>query len=145
MAADKLGIDGQLNMQTDGVSGAAGWGEVVDVIDLEQSLDKNQIENTTRANNGWKSSKGGLKSGDLSFNVPWLSGNTHFQALVNAWLNGTHLGFQVFDGPVNPSGLIADFEVISVKLGQPRDGVQTADVSLSVTSIDTAPAWQDPT
>ncbi len=145
MAADKLGVDGVLNMQTDGVSGSDGWNELENIKDLAQKFTKNTIDNTTRANGGWRSKKGGLKEGDLTFNMPWLPADAKFQAFKNAWLNTTHLGFQVFDGSVNPSGLIADFNVIDFELTQNLEGVQEVSVSLAITHVDTAPSWQDPT
>ena len=145
MAADKLGVDGVLNVQSDGVSGSAGWVEADEVKDLAQKFTKNTIDNTTRANGGWRSKKGGLKEGDLTFNMPWLPANAIFVLLKNAWLNTTHLGFQVFDGSTNPSGLIADFNVIDFEVTQNLEGVQEVSVTLAITHVDTAPAWQDPT
>lgn len=144
MANDKLGIDGVLNMQIDGVSGIDGWVEQVNIADLTQKLTRAQIDNTTRANGGWRSKKGGLKEGDLTFTMPWLPADPSFQAIRAAWFSGDHLGFQVFDGSVNPSGLIADFVVVDFEVGQDKEAVQTVSVSCAVTHIDTPPAWQDP-
>ena len=145
MANDKLGIDGLLNYQTDGVSGSVGWVEAADIKDLTQKFSKNTIDNTTRANGGWRSKKGGLKEGDLTFNMPWLPAAAFFVLVKNAFLNGTHIGFQVFDGATNPSGLIADFHVVDFEVTQNLEGIQEVSVSLAITHINTAPAWQDPT
>jgi len=141
---DKLGIDAVLNVKLDGVSGVSAWAELVNIKDLEQGLTKDIIDNTTRANNGWKSKIGTLKEGDLTFTMPWSPSDPLFIGIRNAWTSGAAVGFQIFDGETNAAGLIADFGIGDFKWTQNSGGIQEASVTAFITFVDTAPAWQDP-
>jgi hypothetical protein len=60
-------------------------------------------------------------------------------------VNNTHIGLQVHDGPTNPGGLVADFDIIGFELSQELEEVQSVEVEAKVTYVDTAPDWMDPT
>lgn len=143
--ASKLGLDAVLNIQTDGVSGSAGWVEMTNVKDLDLNMSKGEADNTTRANNGWRSTKGTLKEGTLTFGMEYDPSDANFQAIKNAYLANSHVGFQVHDGSVNPGGLEADFDIIGFELSQQLEETQMVNVEAKVTYIDTAPDWTDPT
>lgn len=142
----RLGMNGKLWYQTDGVSGTAGWVLNDIVRDLTLSMTTEDADDTVRANSGWKSSTPTLKEGEVTFQIRYEPGNAHFTALKNAFMNSTHIGLSVNDSGVDQdsgNGLRADFGVANFSKNEELTGVQTFDVTLKVRHIDTAPVWYE--
>lgn len=142
--ASRYGIDGQLFYQTDGVSGIAGWVENGNIGDLAVNLSKEEVDDTVRANDGWKSTKGKLKDAEITFQMRADQDDPHYIAYRDAFLNDTHIGQRVYDGDAaDGNGLEADFVITGFNHSQNKSEVQMVDVTMKVTYVDTAPVWNE--
>lgn len=137
----KLGLEGQTFYQTDGVSGIAGWVEADSVKNVTLSLSKSEADNTTRANGGWKSTRGTLKDASIELELPHDPTDAHFAVFRDSYLNNTHIGLRVYDGDDN--GLEADVEVTDMQKSEDIEDVQTFTFTAKITYVDTAPAWNE--
>jgi len=134
--AGKTGDEGVLYRNVGGTYEAPNWVEMSNVRDVNLGLEKNRIDMTTRANNGWRANKGGLKDLSIETEIVWDPEDTHFDALLDSFLNGTALDLLVLDGPVTTSGSKGfrfQGEVFSFSRNEPRDDAMTASVTIAPT------------
>ena len=101
------------------------WTEGQEVKDVSLDLSRSEHDKTTRANGGMKAYAAGLLDSGINIEMPWLPGNSFFDALKTAFLNNTTVSIAVMDGPIATSGkqgLAANFVVTAFPQTQPIDG-----------------------
>lgn len=98
--------------------------------DVSLPLDKAEADMTTRANAGWKATRGGLKDGSLDFEMLWDPEDAGVQKIKAAFLANTTVLLAIMDGSIAVSdneGFVANFEIMSFPVNQPlEEGVTIA-------------------
>ncbi len=132
--SDKLGYECKLYYGTAlGAGDTAvdgGYTELTAAKDVSAPLDKAEADMTTRANNGWKSTRGGLKDGSLEFELKWDSDDAGVTFIRQAFMNNTKVLLAIMDGAITTNdneGFVANFEIMSFPVNQPlEEGVMVA-------------------
>ena len=109
------------------------WSEITAVRDLTCNLDKDEADMTTRANAGWKATRGSLRDGSLEFDLLYDSDDTHIKAIRDAYLGNNLIALAAMDGDIlvaGAEGFVANFEIMSFNHSQPL----TEGVTISVTA-----------
>lgn len=133
------GIDAKLYYATDGVSGGT-WVEAGNISADAINFTADEIEDTTRDNQGWKSFTTGLKDGTLEFTMNWLPSDAAFTAFKDAFDTPSHIGIRLLD-QAGGEGFEADFRVSGFSWDRSKDGVQEVTVSARPYYVDTAPTF----
>lgn len=139
----RLGLDAKLYRNT-GTAETPVWSEIGNVKDLTLTLERGETDVTTRANGGWRATKGGLKDASIEFQMLWNSDDTHFAALRTAFLNGASVELAAMSGPMNvetSEGLRATCEVLSFTRNEALEDAIAVDVTIKPTAAAAAPAW----
>lgn len=100
--------------------------------DVSVPLDKAEVDMTTRANAGWKRTRGGLKDGSLEFDVLWDSTDAGVTALRDAYLENTRMLLAIMDGDIavnNTEGFVANFEIMAFGRNEPLEEGVTVSVT----------------
>lgn len=111
----------------------ATWSEVTIVRDASANLDKDEADMTTRANAGWKATRGSLRDGSVEFELLYDSDNAALAAIRTAYLTNVRIALAVMDGDIavaGAEGFVANFEIMSFNVPQPL----TEGVTVSVTA-----------
>jgi len=114
----ELGHDGTLTI-----------GQVVQYVkDLNLNMDATEVDDTTRANAGWRSRRTGLRQWSADFSMVVKQGDTMFGTLQAAFANKTSVTVNVKDKFGNEvEGLCS---VSRFNRSEPLDDVVTVDVNL---------------
>ena len=74
--------------------------EIGNVKDLTLSLEAGEADITTRENSGWRATAPVLKEAQLEFEMQWKPGDAAFEAVRDAYINGTTLALAALtEGP----------------------------------------------
>ena len=137
-----LGRDGKLYIgttatadaqQTSYETAAAAASVLGNAKDVKLNLTKEQIDTTTRENNGWNQSAPGTKDGAIEFEMQWKPGDTIFETIRDAWLNDTELFAAALDGAYDTAGSqgpAGQFIVTDFSRNEPVKEAMTASVTL---------------
>ena len=143
----KLGMEGKLYRNTsvdpDPYANPV-WTEVTNVKDLTLNLEKGEADVTTRANDGWRATKGTLKEGSIEFEMMWDTEDAGFTAIQAAWFDGTDIEFAAMDGGIavaGTEGLRATCSVISFGRNEPLEEGMSVNVTVKPTYATNAPEW----
>lgn len=139
----RLGIEGKLYRNT-GTYASPTWNEIQNVRDLTFTLEKDEVDVTTRANSGWKAFRYTLKNASLEFDMLWDPSDEDVQALRDAFLNNTTIECLVLDGPVTTNGsqgLRATFDVGRFTRNEPMGDTMIVSVLLRPTAAQNPPEW----
>lgn len=140
----RLGIEGKLYRNV-GTYETPNWLEVSNVRDLTLTLEKDEVDTTSRANAGWKAFRYTLRNVSIEFDMLWDPSDLHLQVFLAAFLNsGAVIECAILDGPITASGsqgLRASFEVGRVTRNEPMGDVMTVNVLLRPTNAPIPPAW----
>lgn len=125
--------------------------EFDNVVDLSDNFTPVTADATTRstAKSGWEAEQTVLNSGQITFDMHALRGDTVTDAIIDAFLNQTLIAFADMDGTLsntagwvaNTQGLVANFSV-GATLSKPVKGIQTWSVTLTIAEY---PFWWKPT
>lgn len=116
------------------------------VQDLTLNLERNEIDVSSRSNNGWREFIGGLKNGGVDTSIRWDPGNAIFDFLFTSWQDATELGYFFADGAIGVTGtvgLLSNMKILTFTRNEPLEGALTADITLrpsSFTELYTIPA-----
>lgn len=118
------------------------WVEVTNIQDLTDNFTSEEVDITTRATAalGWSATAQTIKNGEITFTVLMDSADVLVAALVAAWLASGEIAILDMTGDKDEAGtfgLAANFSV-GLTFPKPVKGVQTADVTLKVSSY---PEW----
>jgi hypothetical protein len=142
--ASKLGMECKMFVGNNLLSNSVGpdditWTEQSNVRDLTQNLEKAEADVTTRANNGFRATRGTLKEGTLEFEMVWDTEDSGFTAIRNAWLDNTEISIAALDGDINDSdesveGLMSNFTVTNFSRSEALEEAVIMTVTLKVSS-----------
>ena len=121
------------------------WDELDNVKDLTLNLDKDEVDVTTRASNGFKEFADGLIDSSVEFSMVWDSGDAGFSAIQIAYFAKTAIEFLILDGDeatTGSQGLRATMMVKSFTRNENLGEALMVDVTVRpVKNADAAPAW----
>lgn len=78
--------------------------EMDNVTNVNLSMEANEANTTTRANQGWESTSPTLRRATLEFEMMFKPGDVQCQAIRNAYLSNGTLAFAALTGPLDESG-----------------------------------------
>ena len=78
--------------------------EIPDISDLTLTLDSTEANVSTRGGKGWAGTMQGLKSCSAEFDMLCNPGDTVYEAIRDAYLNGGHLAMAFLTGPLATAG-----------------------------------------
>lgn len=138
--------------EADPVSPGTYWTEICNVKDVSLSLEKDEVEVTTRCSNGFKEFVDGLTDASVTFQMLYNTSDAAFTAIQTAFFNKTPIEIAVMDGALpapsgsTSSGLRAQCMVRSFSRSESLGEALMSDVSLRpVANDDAAPAWYSDT
>jgi predicted secreted protein len=117
---------------------------VGNVRDVTLGLSRDEIDASARDSGDWEEVVSSLKSGEVSFQMRWNTGDANFATIRDAFLNGTAIALLVMDdltSVVGATGLDADFTILSFSVNQPLRDMVTVDITAKPTPSTRAPAW----
>ena len=124
------------------------WIEVCNVKDVSLTLEKDEIDVTTRCSGGFKEFADGLVDANITFQMLYNTNDTAFTAIQNAFFTKGSLEFAVMDGVLPPeagdtaAGLRAECMVKSFSRSESLGEVLMTDVALRPVSNDSSsPEW----
>lgn len=131
------GMFAVLKFKLGGVGSANPWTTLTNVRDLTLSVEAGEADVTTRANSGWRATLATLKEGTLEFEMVWEPGDAGFEAIKDAFLNGTVIGLAALDsGGASGEGLVADFSITNFSRAEPLEEAITVSVTAKVAVFD---------
>ncbi len=108
----------------------AEWTEITNIRDLTANLESGEADITTRANSGWRATAATLKAATLEFEMLWDTGDVGFDALKDAWLNGTEIGLAAMDGNIasaGQEGIVGNWRITNFSRSEPlEEGVMVS-------------------
>lgn len=133
----KIGIDAKLFI---GEAGTTPSDEYKFVREVGVSLERSEIDATTRAADGWEVMLPGLKKATLEFEIVPGPNDDVYAGLKTAFLGGGSKAIFVSDGDGN--GLDADWVFVEFTEDQKNDEVILTKVKARPTMDTRAPAWK---
>lgn len=130
---------GRLEVQTDGVSGSAGYNELTLIGDAELTMDRSMTPRPRRGTD-FKTSIGGQIEAEITGTITWDDADTVIAAMEAAFIAGTHIGIKFLDKE-SGTGLTLDCLISTWNHNQSEDTTQTVAISLVPYYADTDPAW----
>lgn len=80
------------------------WQELDTVRDVNLTLSSNEVDDTSRTTNGWRSKLAGLREWGADFEMIYDSANTGWQKVREAYFAGTAIEVLVLDGSILVDG-----------------------------------------
>ena len=142
--AKKVGLSCKLYYNT-GTYALPTWTEITDARDVTLSLEAGEADASTRGSGGWRETIQSLKDAGIEFEMAADSSSTVFDAIKDAFFDGTSLDVVALDGGSGVSGseglrMIA--AVSSFSRNEPLEETVTISVNLKPTpNDDTVPVW----
>tara|TARA_Y100000114_G_scaffold49162_1_gene44849 strand:- start:166 stop:621 length:456 start_codon:yes stop_codon:yes gene_type:complete len=131
-----------------GSYGSPTWVEICNVKDVTLSLEKDEVDVTTRCSGGFKEFADGLIDASVSFSMLYNTSDAAFTALQTAFFAKEKVEVAVMDGNIVPasgvtaSGLRSCCMVKSFSRNESLGEALMTDVSLRpVANDDAAPSW----
>ena len=128
------------------------WSEICNVKDLTLSLEKDEVDVTTRCSGGFKEYSDGLLDANVTFNMLYDPTDAAFTALQSAFFGKSAVEFAVMDGALPPAsgetsqGLRATCMVKSFSRSESLGEALMTDVAIRpVANDDAAPEWHSVT
>lgn len=122
----------------------AGFIVINPIRDATLSMEKSEIDASSRGGNGWRQNKTGLKNARLEMTCIWDPEDAAFTAMLDAFINNTQIVAAALDGahtdtPV--TGLYTEWEVQSFSEPQPLEDNVVAEITLIPARGALAPEW----
>lgn len=119
------------------------WSAITNVKDVTLSLDKDEIDVTTRASAGFKEFVDGLIDATIDFNILWDTDDTAFTAIRTAFFAKTAVEFLILDATTTTGqGLRATCMIKSFNRNETLGEALTVDVSVRpVRNSNSPPTW----
>lgn len=146
MSTVPLGLDAKLYRNT-GTYDSPNWVVIGNARDVTLNLTKGEADVTTRANNGWRATRGTLKDASIDFQMVWNPSDAGFAAIRDAFFGNTSIEIMALSGDKDDAeseGLRATCDVFSFTRNEALEDALTVDVSLKPTYATNAPTWIEP-
>jgi hypothetical protein len=137
--AVKIGLDAKAYY---GTSGSTATEELTNIRDATLNLETGEADITTRASNGWRSTKATLKDGTIEFEMVWDDADAGFTAIKDAYFNNTLIALLFLDQE-GGQGINADFTITNFSKSEPLEEAQTVSVTAKPSYDTRAPAWYE--
>jgi len=141
----KLGDEMKLYCCAAGIGGTPEWTEIGNVKDVKLNVSKAEADVSIRGGGGWKRTVGAMKDASIEFEMPWDTADAGFQAVKDAYFDGTLLGLAVMDGPIagaGSEGLWADCAILKFDRNEPLHDAVTVSVTAKPTHSENVPQWK---
>jgi predicted secreted protein len=139
----KLGLDAKL-YRNSGTYAIPAWNEITNAKDVTLNLEASEADASRRGSAGWRETLRGLKDGSVEFEMVYDGTDAEFQALRDAFLNGTTVEVAVLDGDVTTTGtqgLRATMSVINFSRNEPLEEALTVSVTVKPAPAANPPEW----
>jgi len=124
-----------------GTTGSPSWSEIDTVRDVTLQLSANEVDDTSRTTQGWRSKLSGLREWGADFEMIYDTSNTAWQKVREAYFAGTSIEILALDGDITvdgKQGLRGTVFVTSFERAEPLEDV----VSNSTTFVGNGtPTW----
>jgi hypothetical protein len=137
------GLECQLGLNT-GTWAAPIWSILTNVKDLTNPLNHAEIDTSSRASGGYRTSIPGFKEGEISWAMNYINGDTDFAAIQSAWENKTTVELFAANGviaTVGTEGFHSDCFIIGFELSQPLEGPVEVAVTAKAAITENVPEW----
>lgn len=104
--------------------------EHAEVRDVNIDMTATEVDDTTRGNLGWASSRQGLKKWSATWQQVVKAGDAVHTTLLNAFVNRTVIVVSLKSG-ASAREVTGNCEVMKYSMSQPLDGSITVDVAIS--------------
>lgn len=137
----KLGMEAKLYYDATPitVNAAAGsWTELSAARDVTTNMDKAEADVTTRANAGWRATRGALRDASVDFELVWDPDDTGIEAIREAYMTNSVIALAIMDGDcavAGSEGFAANFEVTSFNRSEPLEDAVTVSVTAKPASF----------
>ena len=121
-----LGYEGVLYYNT-GTEGSPTWTAIDTVRDVTANMEANDVDDTSRTTNGWRSRKQGLKQWGADFEMIYDPSNTAWQAVRSSFFSGDEIEILILDQDISvdgAEGLRGTVEVTNFEKTEPLEDVQ---------------------
>ena len=122
----------------------------IDLIDSTLNLSKNEVESSSRLNEGWATALSGLKNSEVTSAMPWQQSATppiYFDTIQDAFFNDTAIELYIMDGgPLTDagySGLHGTFSVLNFSRNEGLEDMVTADLTFKADGDQIKPEWSN--
>lgn len=139
----KLGLDAKL-YRNSGTYAVPAWNEILNAKDVTLNLEASEADASRRGSDGWRETLRGLKDGSVEFEMVYDGADAEFQALRDAFLNGTTVEVAVLDGDVattGTQGLRATMSVINFSRNEPLEEALSVSVTVKPAPAPNPPEW----
>ena len=115
----RLGIKAKIYHGAAGTTGVP-TNELTNVTDVTLTLDASEADVTTRDNDGFRATIAGLKECTIEFDMLYLSKDTGFRAIKNAWLKSEQIHLAALTS-ANGEGPVGDFSITGFSRAEPLE------------------------
>ena len=115
----RLGIKAKMYYGAAGTSGVPTQ-ELTNVTDVTVTLDAGEADVTTRDNDGFRATIGGLKECTLEWEMLYLPNDSGFKAIRNAWKDSDQIHLAALTGEKG-EGPVGDFSITGFSRSEPLE------------------------
>lgn len=133
-----LGMNAKIYQGATGAA-VATLSEMSNVKDVTLSLEADEADVTTRANQGWRATAPTLRQCTTEFEMLWKPGDPGFEAVKTAFLTSGTLRLAVLTGERTASGTegpLGDFSIINFSRNEPLAEGVTVSVTAKLAVFD---------
>lgn len=130
-----IGLEAKAYYKVGGFGGGGSWVELTNCKDLTSNAEKGEADTTTRANLGWRSTRGTLKTFSVDFQMLDDDADAAFVAFRDVFLSANDLiGMRVLD-EASGEGIEGDFSVTKFSRNEPLEEAISYDVTAKLTTF----------
>jgi len=130
----RLGIKAKIYHGAAGTTGVP-TNELTNVTDVTLTLDASEADVTTRDNDGFRATIAGLKECTIEFDMLYLSKDTGFRAIKNAWLKSEQIHLAALTS-ANGEGPVGDFSITGFSRAEPLEEAIKYSVTAKLSQWD---------
>ena len=134
----RLGIKGKMYYGTAGSTGIP-TKELTNITDVTITLDASEADVTTRDNDGFRATVGGLKECTIEFDMLYLAKDEGFRTIKNAWLKGEQVHLAALTSE-NGEGPVGDFAITGFSRSEPLEEAIKYSVTAKLSQWE---QWQE--
>jgi len=130
--ASKVGYEGVVYYNT-GTEVSPVWVEIDTVRDVTLNLTRNEIDDTSRTTNGWRSRLGGLSEWGADFEMIYNTANVSWQKVRESYFDNTVIEVLILDGDItvdDKEGLRGNVFVTEMSREEPLEDVMSNSTTM---------------
>ncbi len=141
----KLGMEAVIKYQTPALAdpstlnpaSAGGMTELSNVRDVTINHQTGEADVTTRANQGWRATAATLRECSVDFQMVWKPNDAGFEAIKNAWINGSEISMAfISDDPAQSGaeGPCGNFSITNFSRSEALEEAIVVDVTAKLSA-----------